>query len=188
MERRKFLIGLGSTAAASTALVGSGAFSSVEANREMSVEVADDADAYLGLTSDSHYAVTDNGKLKLDFSSDNATEKGGKGLNKDATTSFTHVFTITNQGTKTVGIQIDRPELSGDGHVHFFVGEQGGATVSDYDRDEMAGELDYDNPSDDARVLKPGDELPVGLYFFNQGATWDGTVDATINALDEDSA
>ena len=200
MERRKFVIGMGALASGTAAAVGTGAFSSVEAHRDFAVEVADDSDAYLGLTAESHYARENGGAIELDFSSDNETEDedgeglGGEGLNQNGTTMFTHVFSIHNQGTNTVGIQIDRPDLPSveddekDDHVHFFVGEQGGDSLSDYSRDEMEGELDYDNPEDDDRVLTPGDDLKVGLYFLNHGKEWDFDEEFTINALDQETA
>lgn len=49
MKRRTFLLGVGSTAVASSAALGTGAFSSVEAHRRLEVEVAGDNDALLGL-------------------------------------------------------------------------------------------------------------------------------------------
>lgn len=194
MQRRKFLIGMGALTAGSAAAMGTGAFSAVQAHRSVSVEVADDADAYLSLTEESHYAqVNGDGTLSLDFTSDNATAEGGQGVNQNATSMFIHVFSIHNQGTRTVGIQIDNDDLNdalGDAsnHMHFFVGEQGGGTLSAYDVEDMASELDYANPGDDDRVLEPGDTLPVGLYFLNSGEDWDVDEAVTINALDEGTA
>ena len=49
MKRRNFILGLGATAAGGSAVVGSGAFSSVEAERTVTVETATDNDAYLRL-------------------------------------------------------------------------------------------------------------------------------------------
>ncbi|MFC7215395.1 DUF1102 domain-containing protein [Saliphagus sp. GCM10025334] len=190
MERRKFMIGVGSTAIGLSTLIGSGAFSSVEAERGFAVETANDASAYLALSSASDYAKVTDGMLELDFSSDNPTSSGGTGVNRNATTMFLHVFTIENQGTNTVGIQIDRPDLPGGAtnHVHFFVGEHGGETLSAYDKEDMDSELDYGSPSNDDRVLEPGESLPVGIYFTNNGEEWDFDGTFTINALDGDTA
>ena len=49
MERRTFLIGAGGIALGGSALLGSGAFSRVESQRMVNIEVAPDPDAYLGL-------------------------------------------------------------------------------------------------------------------------------------------
>lgn len=190
MQRRKFIIGLGALSAGTAAAMGTGAFSAVEADRGFSVDVADDANAYLALTSASEYAEENGGTIELDFSESNPTDKGGEGVNKNATTMFLHLFTIKNQGTETVGIQIDRPDLPGGAtnHVHFFVGEHGGGTLSAYEKSEMSSELDYANPGDDDRVLEPGDDLPVGLYFLNSGEEWEFDGEFTINALDQGTA
>lgn len=64
MKRRNFIIGLGATAAGGTAVLGSGAFSSVEAERTVTVETANDDSAYLRLTQ-----PTDTGEPTNDRSS-----------------------------------------------------------------------------------------------------------------------
>lgn len=105
MERRKFVIGMGSLAAGGAAALGSGAFSSVEAERNVTVEVADDNNAYLGLEAERDDIISKIGgnenQLTLDLGSQ-TTEKGGDGFNEDAVTEIEGVFRITNQGTNTV--------------------------------------------------------------------------------------
>ena len=105
MERRKFLVGLGGTAIGASAIVGSGAFSSVEANRTVQINTASDSDAYLQLTSPHHlenseYANEVNGQLKLDFG-DNGE---GDGVNLDALTYFDDTFRVGNQGTGKIKV------------------------------------------------------------------------------------
>ena len=105
MERRKFVIGMGSLAAGSAAAVGTGAFTSVEAERSVSVEVGDDNAAYLGLEAKRDDIISDDGvdgQLTIDLGSQE-TEEGGEGFNKEAITKVEGVFTITNQGTQEVG-------------------------------------------------------------------------------------
>lgn len=105
MERRKFVIGVGSLAAGGAAAMGTGAFSSVEAERGVSVEVADDNNAYLGLKAERDDIISDDGadgQLTIDLGSQ-TTEKGGEGFNDEAVTTIEGVFRITNQGTQTVG-------------------------------------------------------------------------------------
>jgi hypothetical protein len=62
MQRRKFLVGAAGTAIGSSALVGSGAFTSVEADRSISIQTAGDANAFLGFTkaTDSDGNITPN--------------------------------------------------------------------------------------------------------------------------------
>ena len=75
MDRRKFLVGLGSASVGGSALVGSGAFSRVDAQRAVTIQVAEDPDAYLGMdkcsidgseTPNSSYAsLDDDGHLRI---------------------------------------------------------------------------------------------------------------------------
>ena len=110
MQRRNFLIGAAGTAIGGSALVGSGAFTSVQANRDVEVEVADDADAFLALNAedgdnaDEYVSGEDDGTIELDFTS---TDAGGQGINEDATTIIRELFSIENQGTQDVIVFID---------------------------------------------------------------------------------
>ena len=112
MERRKFMIGLGALATGSAAAVGTGAFTSVEADRQVDVTVEDDADAYLGLQNgpnDTYFEGEENGAAALDFSE---SGNDGSGVNPNAETEFDSVFQIVNQGTQEVTVS-----LSGDDDI-----------------------------------------------------------------------
>ena len=103
MERRKFVIGVGSLAAGGAAAMGTGAFNIARAERDVTVDVVGDESAYLGLKATSEYADgTSDGQLEIDFG-DNGE---GKGLNEDAKFFFTDVFKLTNQGTEDVEVTI----------------------------------------------------------------------------------
>ena len=107
MERRKFVIGLGSLAAGGAAAMGSGAFTSVEAERKIAMGVADDSDALLELEPteepNGDYATTTSGQagdiLELNFD-----EVDGEGFNSDAETWICNIFTVANQGTQPVEV------------------------------------------------------------------------------------
>ena len=128
MERRKFLLSVGSTAAAGTALIGSGAFSRVESNRSVTVQIAEDPQAYLGMddctiegdkTPNSSYAHLDEyGHLEIDMSPSNPTEGGGEGINSDSSTWAHNVFQICNQGKEDACVWIkdsnDWPTVGND--------------------------------------------------------------------------
>ncbi|NHX34982.1 MULTISPECIES: DUF1102 domain-containing protein [Halolamina] len=109
MERRKFIAGLGSITAAGAAGIGTGAFSATSAERSLSVEVADDASAYLSFGTDLgnspdnnyEYASINDDELEIKFGSNDA---GGQGVNPNSTNHFDDVFSITNQGTEPVEI------------------------------------------------------------------------------------
>jgi hypothetical protein len=108
MQRRKYLAAIGSLAAGGAAITGSGAFTSVSANRDVSVSVADDSDALLSFETgnsgaNSQYVETDGGTLSIDISDSNDNiEGGGEGINQNATTIIRDMFDIRNQGTQPV--------------------------------------------------------------------------------------
>ncbi|QCJ48232.1 DUF1102 domain-containing protein [Haloprofundus sp. MHR1] len=103
MKRRKYLVGLGSLAAGSAAAMGTGAFNFANIQRDVSLNVVDDANALLALDSESDYADTSGGTLSLNFES----PQGGMGINENSDYSFTSLFYITNQGEQSVGVWID---------------------------------------------------------------------------------
>ncbi|MDZ5810172.1 DUF1102 domain-containing protein [Halorubrum sp. AD140] len=115
MQRRKFVVGMGALASGTAAVVGSGAFTSVEADRSVEVDVADDASAFLSLEGNdtpngNEYVENDgNGNtLSLDFTE---TGEDGEGLNQKADTIIRDLFTIRNQGTQTVFVGVtDLPD------------------------------------------------------------------------------
>jgi hypothetical protein len=94
----------------STAFVtGSGAFTSVEANRDVAVQVADDANAFLRMAAagegNDGYITTDNGELGIDLTSDNEAV-AGEGVNANATTVIADLFEIQNQGTQEIEVEV----------------------------------------------------------------------------------
>lgn len=103
MERRKFLIGAGSAAVGTSALVGSGAFTSVNAARDISIQVAGDASAYLQITREdtpngNEYVLNTENGLALDFDS----------VNINADSKFANLFKVKNQGTQIVRVGVDK--------------------------------------------------------------------------------
>ena len=123
MNRRSVIAGLGALSTGTVAAIGSGAFSSAEAERSVSVELADDAAAYLALESDSTYAeLNQEGLLELDFGK--AVSGGGEHVGENSSYFFgsgnpeRNVFTVQNQGTQTVEVtpayQVLRFDSDGD--------------------------------------------------------------------------
>ncbi|WP_440766399.1 hypothetical protein [Natronorubrum sp. DTA7] len=143
-SRRTVLVGFGGLAAAGTFL-GTGAFSQVTAERQVTVETAGDASALLTLTPQSEFATSDNdGLLELDLS---GTVGESQGLNRNGFTFLRSVFSITNRGTQTVEIQFA------------FDGEQIEETVS--------GAQDQSLSSDENFGIWPGTEADD-----NEGSIW----------------
>lgn len=97
-------------------LLGTGAFSSVQAERGVSVETTGDASAFLALdatnaTNGAYASETgDDGQLQIDIgdlsdpSRDQTVEGGGSGVNKNAVTIIKDIFVVRNQGTQTVEV------------------------------------------------------------------------------------
>ena len=157
MKRRKLIIGAGALATGSAATLGTGAFSSVEAERAMSVEINDDTEAYLRaqpLDADGNlvdegpkpvaqnvpYAVIDEdtGRLVLTFDS----------LNNDAETLITDVFQVANEGSQEVGIFFDKEGDNTD-------------VVEFYDQDDNR----LDVAESDAVRIDVGESLDIDVKF-----------------------
>ena len=122
MNRRNVLVGLGGVVAGGGALLGTGAFTTVEAQRTVTVNTAGDASALLGFAqagdgTDSNVVDIEDGLLVIDF---DAAANNNEGVNLDALTTVGAVsggdppttlgsaaLEITNNGTQTVDINFD---------------------------------------------------------------------------------
>jgi hypothetical protein len=83
MERRKFVIGMGSLAAGGAAAMGTGAFTAAEVSgRSIGVQVTDDSQSLIALnvgeggTTD-NYVSYNNGELVIDFENDGSNANNG---------------------------------------------------------------------------------------------------------------
>ena len=123
MQRRNFLVGVGGTAIGGSALLGSGAFSRVESHRSVTVAVANDAEAYLGmapvdsLNSQNYVALDENGHIyiQIDGEGDQQNISGndgpiGQGVNSDSFTYFDGMFELCNNGKDDADISYALPE------------------------------------------------------------------------------
>ena len=183
-NRRNVLIGLGGLVAGGGALIGTGAFDTVEAERTVSVETEGDADAFLGLTAAGDPAENDfveeeaEGTISINIDATADAEGGGEGLNQNARTRFNNLVTITNQGTQdvdsiTLGFTsddqaADQQNLNYEDTFTFPVSanadesdfQGNGDLVSPGESGEPGEILTGNNtPSD----LTPGDEVTFGL-------------------------
>ncbi|UWG46456.1 DUF1102 family protein [Halanaeroarchaeum sp. HSR-CO] len=97
MQRRKFLATVGSLAAGSAAAIGTGAFESASATRNVTVEVEEDASAWIALNPLSDYAsYNEDGLLELNFGEypGNVWAAESQGMNGEATFEFADVFEV----------------------------------------------------------------------------------------------
>lgn len=177
MKRRQLLFGLG--AVGSAGAVGSGAFTSVQAQRDMTIQVADDADALLGLeprdgpNAAAFTEVTD-GMVGLDFSE---TDAGGSGLGTDSTYRFDDLLRVTNQGTQQVFVFVEF-DLS---ESPFTRGE-----IYFYPRSNTARQLN--DRANSVVTLPVGESVPLGLFVDTTDVTSDQSVTAIITATTENPA
>lgn len=125
MRRRKVLAGLGALTAGSAAAMGTGAFSSVEANRNITAEVTGDASAFLSFEktenpNSNYVSIEEDGTIALDFDGSHAESTSGvsssdvNGLNDDAFTIIGELFDITNKGTQDIFVWVPQ-DVDGDG-------------------------------------------------------------------------
>ncbi|GAA0524266.1 hypothetical protein SAMN04488066_10683 [Halorubrum aquaticum] len=197
MQRRKFVVGLGALASGSAAAVGTGAFTSVEADRNVDVEVAGDDAAYLGLrkaagpntdpgANSDAYLDTSGAEVSLDFSSSNGTTDLGDGFNPNSVTEIDDLIEVQNQGTQSAYLSVDLADLDltddtgtpeGTAYVGLAVRED--ETTSSNLNDNIAFDSSGDpDPWNGSTVPDPSND---GAYELTQGESvhLDLTVDTT---------
>lgn len=129
MDRRKFLIGVGGASIGGSAIIGSGAFSRAQSQRDVTVQVAEDPDAYLGLDEcdsvhgDNYTELDEKGHLTIDIGEN---PNDGEGVNSDSLTWLDNVFEVCNQGKEDVCLWVveddDWPTTDdGDPRVDFYL-------------------------------------------------------------------
>ena len=209
MQRRKFIAGLGSLAAAGAAGIGTGAFTSVSANRGFQVRVTHESDALLAMVPED----TENGNAYVDTSqyvghisidlgggTNQINDQGAYGVNGDAYTVIRDLFQITNQGTQNVYVWAEglpshirmfhddgggfQNAGSGPGENQGAFSDSSNLFLDDIDDDEVN---DGNNGKEEAApLLAPGDTLDnIGLLVdSSSGSSFDGEV--TIQAVAED--
>lgn len=147
LTRRKALGGIAIGAATVGAGLGTGAFSSVEADRTLNVTLADDANALLSLEPNegslpfagvsaedgpgnlneyggdaTEYINTAGGELEIDI----ANLTNANGVNDNAVTRFDDLIRVQNNGTQDVGVRVDGAPSG----IDVFAWQSGGGTTS----------------------------------------------------------
>lgn len=171
LNRRNALIGLGAIATGGGALFGSGAFSTVEANREVQIGVTGDSSANLGLAANNTDIANDSGG-----GANNQVAINGNAFNPDATTEYDDAFDVTNNASNEIYLAIESPTVS-NGTATFYVDSGSNDTIAD------VADL-----SADYVAIAAGADLTVGLSFNaddTAASTSNDTV--TIEAVDEDA-
>ncbi|SER20386.1 hypothetical protein [Natrinema salaciae] len=185
MERRKFVLSVGALAGGGGIAIGTGAFSSVRAERDVAVTVADDASAYLGIRpgdgpNGNYVDATGDDALAITLTEDNDNVgsgiAGGKGLNANAITGIADLFAVQNRGTQEIELEL-APLAFADVDFADFEGALGVLLVP-----QIGGvDLDYDMSWTPPRnlvsisTLSAGDEIDFSLAAFTAP---DGAVDS----------
>jgi len=186
-SRRSVLVGLGGLVAGGGALIGTGAFTTVEAQRTVTVETTGDPSGFLGLeaadrTDDSgstpanatdtdanqnEYVQETGGtiEINLDGDSDDDNDDAGQGLNQNARTTFRNLVTITNNGTQnvdslTLSIAPDSGSVE-DGTFEFTVDD--GSTQATIDNGNEALTASDGDGSSITSSLTPGNTVDFGM-------------------------
>ena len=129
MKRRNLLATVGLAASGGIA-VGTGAFSSAEAERTVSVEIASDSDAYLGFaprgagTDDVNgdYAEFSSGLIQFDIN-DVLDDGDGQGPGSKSVYTMDNVFGVENRGTEDTFFEVEFKDIDTLDGLGFYAGE-----------------------------------------------------------------
>jgi len=160
MERRKFVIGLGSLAAGGAAATGTGAFSQSQTGREVQVSVVEDSNGFVALNSTSPYSSTDGGELEVHFNEE-ADDVIGSGVTEKTTMVFEEVFEVRNQGTQRVELGLD--QIARGSEQEFDIQSPGQVGTNGFEENKVSDDTSF------------GDRIDVGYSTetskaFNQGS------------------
>ncbi|ELY91788.1 hypothetical protein C483_09624 [Natrialba hulunbeirensis JCM 10989] len=134
-------MGVGAIIAGGGAALGTGAFSSVEASRQVSIETTGDSSALLAIEIRDDYATdSDTAEIAL---TDEALESDG--LNLDAETTFEGMTALSNQGSETVQLGGVSQELGDEIELWFEPQTEPQASLGD---DHFEGTVTDSNIAD----------------------------------------
>lgn len=119
MNRRQLLVGLGGLVGGGGMAAGTGAFTSVDADRQASVQVSDDVNGFLQIFPSNEGSLdqpngtfalstgTPGNQLSIDINDAAGTATGGVGVGVDSKYVFDDVFRVRNEGTQDVFVQVN---------------------------------------------------------------------------------
>lgn len=170
MKRRGFISGIGAATVGAGGLFGTGAFTSVNADRTAQVEVAEEDSAYLAIFPSNGQPngsfATDGGtsqnavEIGFDFNDASGTASGSQGPGVDSTYIFDDVFRVANQGTQEVYVDlmslnsVPLLDVGGDG-------DQGDVTLEFFAKDS-SGNREVIDGSNAELTVPVGGQRPVG--------------------------
>jgi len=118
-NRRSVLIGLGGLVAGGGAILSTGAFTTVEADRTVNIQTTGDANAFLAMTparGDSAFVsnTTDN-TIEVNLDGTDSNNGNASGLNKNTRTRFEKLGQLANNGTQdvtSISLSVEETALS----------------------------------------------------------------------------
>ncbi|USZ71069.1 hypothetical protein [Natronosalvus halobius] len=165
LNRRNVLVGLGTIVAGGGGALATGAFSSVEATREVSIETAGDTDgALIGINVTGDLAGTTNDTISFDLTND---------INLDAVTRFNGALTITN----------NREIEGGEIDIEIHIDETD--AVTDVATDDGGMQFEVTTDGDQNNVSSNGGSVTFDVVFGLDGFTSKEGVDGANGADDE---
>jgi len=216
MRRRKLLIGIGAAATGGTAAFGTEAFTSVQAERNVDVNVAGDASSFLALQPTSSenavkYVDTESSDSTIEINLDGGSQDGGSGVPQDGITKLDDLFSVLNRGSQPVNVYFeddsdavtfrsDGSAIEGAGNsVEVGVGEE---IVVSLTVDTLNNDVNTDSTLIDTATIfaqandpSPGGEAPVAEFnrIVNSGQVSSGSSEGRYyadlrTALDEATA
>ena len=139
LTRRNALIGLGTVAAGAGVIGGTGAFTSVTAERTVNVQTTGDGSAALSLAptgsdnANEYVTAPDDGTIQLDLDGTSDDSVSSSGLNQNARTKINNLVKITNNGSQdisTLNLEItDNSDTNLTGVFEFTKGPDGGKNI-----------------------------------------------------------
>jgi hypothetical protein len=129
MQRRKFVVGLGSLAAGASAAVGTGALSKTAMDRDLTGTIADDTNsAYVQVSgSNRNGAHVDTSGTQIALRFDGTNTNGGDGLNSDSINWFDNTFGVRindiDDGLDPQDYDVwitKNPNMARPGRLHFY--------------------------------------------------------------------
>jgi len=148
------VIALGGLLAGGGTLLGTGAFSTVTAERSVSLQTAGDANAFLGLEIlDDAYVEQTDGTIGFDILA-------------ESTTTFADLVNVRNNGTQAVtslrfAFDVTDADQSDDAVETALKIVSGDASIDAVDEVNLLTESDAGGAADD--VLTPGEAVPFGI-------------------------
>ena len=181
MQRRKFVLGLGSLAAGGAAAMGTGAVSKMNSGeRSVTVQVREDSSSFIALKSrgtgpnkHGQFAeVNDEGKLEINVDGSNLNH--GKGVNPDSEYYLDNVFRIKN------GANMDpRPTH------HIWISQNTAERVAFYWGGDPSNSAE--NSSNQTK-LEAGRQQDVGMYIDATGLDPSNEISGDVVISAEDTA